>query len=250
MILTALSTFTKSLTAMYSEQGMSQGRVIWGAVGGKGFHVQKQLKSRWWPQFFALLRSRFSSQEWDLQISVSNVRYREIKVSRFYNHIFLWSYVSPLVLLRKGAASHHTIRSAASLFKVSLCWLHIPQPLPYGICLPSNEGHEITAGGAGDSLEGEQNHPFPQVSKLHTERTVCSEKPGHSFLPPPLPLALWAPPVPSLEGNEPTSKTQIVFWQVWALNELPKRSHQVPAGEGGTQGMVHPCGGTEWSAHL
>lgn len=30
MFLTALSTFTKSATAMYSEQGMSQSRIIWG----------------------------------------------------------------------------------------------------------------------------------------------------------------------------------------------------------------------------
>lgn len=44
--------------------------------------------------------------------------------------------------------------------------------------------------------EREQNHPFPQVSKVHTERTVCLEEWGHSFLPPPLPQALWAPPVP------------------------------------------------------
>lgn len=74
-----------------------------------------------------------------LQISVSNVRYREIKVLRFYNHIFLWSYVFPLVSLRKGAASHGTTRPAASLSKVSLCWLHIPQPLPGGSCLPSHK---------------------------------------------------------------------------------------------------------------
>lgn len=46
MFLTALSTFTKSATAMYSEQGMSQSRIIWGAVGRKGFHGQKQLKSK------------------------------------------------------------------------------------------------------------------------------------------------------------------------------------------------------------
>lgn len=35
MILTALSTLTKSITAMYSEQGMSQSRIIWGAEVGK-----------------------------------------------------------------------------------------------------------------------------------------------------------------------------------------------------------------------
>lgn len=30
----------------------------------------------------------------------------------------------------------------------------------------------------------------------HRKNAVCSEESGHSFLPPPLPLALWAPPVP------------------------------------------------------
>lgn len=87
-----------------------------GGSGRKGFHGQ--LESRWWPQ---------------LEVTVFQ------KVLRFYNYIFVWSYVFPLVFLRKGAASHDIIRPAASLFKVLLCWLHIPQPLHYGSCLSSPE---------------------------------------------------------------------------------------------------------------
>lgn len=46
VILTALRTFTEGVTAVYSEQGMSQSRIIWGAVGRKSFHGQKQMESR------------------------------------------------------------------------------------------------------------------------------------------------------------------------------------------------------------
>lgn len=64
-------------------------------------------------------------------------------------------------------------------------------------CSSFPEGHEITAGRAGDSLWG-RAEPFPSTGPQipHRKNTVCSEKSGHSFLPPPLPPTLWAPPVP------------------------------------------------------
>lgn len=69
---------------------------------------------------------------------------------------------------------------------------------PFGNrCLSFPEGHEITAGGAGDSLWGRAEPSLSTGSPTpHRKNTVCSEKSGHSFLPPPLPLTLWAPPVP------------------------------------------------------
>lgn len=60
------------------------------------------------------------------------------------------------------------------LFKVSLCWLHVPQPLHSSTVAPlSLRDTRSLLGELGIHSEGEQNHSLPQVPKLHTERTQC-----------------------------------------------------------------------------
>lgn len=69
---------------------------------------------------------------------------------------------------RNSLTSHYQIWSLF-IQGVTMLTAHSPTS-PLWSCLPSPEGHEITAGGAGDSLEREQNHSFPHVSKLHKQR--------------------------------------------------------------------------------
>lgn len=178
-----------------------------------------------------------------------SVRYRKIKVLRFYNHKSPWSYAFPLVFLRKGAALCAIIRAAPALFKVPLRWLHIPQPPHCETVAPLlPDGHEITAGEAGDPL-GESKtilfHSFPNpTQKKHSMFwTIRPQLP---------PTTSATGPVGSFSAPrwQEIIKTQIIFCQLWALNQLPKRPHQVAAGKGGTEEMLHPFGGTKWSACL
>lgn len=192
MIWTALSTLTKSITAVYSEQGTSQSRIIWGAEVGKVSMDRSSWKVGDGHSSLHFWDPGFPHRNGCHSITVSNVRYREIKVLRFHNHVFVWSYVFPLVFLRKGAASHDIIRSAASLFTVSLCWLHISQPLHYESCLFPWGTRDHCWGSWGFTRGRAEPSPSTGFQTPYRRNIACFEKPGHSFLPP----ALWAPSVP------------------------------------------------------